>query len=82
MSKTTGHALLTFRNYSLENKLLQELVDESLKLFQILFNQKSVLLLNSSGTISPFIKFIWDDQHQLEFVTIIVQKSTTVYHLH
>ena len=31
--------------------------------------------------ISPFVKFIQWDQHQLEFVTIIVQKSTTVYHL-
>ena len=34
-----------------------------------MFNQKSAL------------KFIWEDKHQLEFVTTIVQKFTTVYHL-
>ena len=32
--------------------------------------------------ISPFIKFIWEEQHQLEFVTTIVQKCTAIYHLH
>ena len=31
--------------------------------------------------ISPFVKIIWEDQHQLEFVTTIVQKFTTVYRL-
>ena len=31
--------------------------------------------------ISAFIKFIWEDQQQLEFVTTPVQKSTTAYHL-
>ena len=29
----------------------------------------------------PFIKFLQEDQYQLEFVTTILQKSTTVYHL-
>ena len=32
--------------------------------------------------ISPFIKFLLEDKHQLEFVTAAVQKSTSVYHLH
>ena len=39
----------------------------------MLFNQQSVLLLNS---------FIWEDQYHLEFVITIVQKSPTLYHLH
>ena len=30
--------------------------------------------------ISPFIKCIWEDQYPLEFVTTILQKSSTVYH--
>ena len=62
----------TFQNYRLENKLLQELRDE---LFIIISN-------TVQPKFSPFIKFIWEGQHQLEFVTNIIQKSTTVYHLH
>ena len=37
---------------------------------------------NVQSKISPFIKVIWEDQHQLEFATTIVQKSTTVSYLH
>ena len=29
--------------------------------------------------INPFVKFIWEEQHWLEFVSTIVLKSTTVY---
>ena len=32
--------------------------------------------------IITFIKFIWKDQHQPEYVTTIIRKSTNVYHLH
>ena len=72
LSKTTGHTTLTFQNYRLENKLLQQLGDEVFIIISNTFQSK----------ISLFIKFIWEDQHQLEFVTIIVEKSTTTYHLH
>ena len=72
MSKTTGHTTLTFQNYRLENKLLQQLGDEVFIIISNTFQSK----------ISLFIKFIWEDQHQLEFVTTIVEKSTTTCHLH
>ena len=43
------------------------------------------MLIIVSNTIQsklcPVIKTIWDDQHQLEFVDTIVQKSTIVYQL-
>ena len=45
-----------------ENKLLQELGD---KMFIITSN-----IVQSK--VSLFIKFIWKDQHQLEFVTTTV----------
>ena len=57
--KTTRHKTFTFQNYRLENKLLQELVDE---MFIIISNAVQ-------SKISLFIKFIWEDQ--LEFVFII-----------
>ena len=72
LSKTTGHTTLTFQNYRLENKLLQQLGDEVFIIISNTFQSK----------ISLFIKFIWEDQHQLELVTTIVEKSTTTYHLH
>ena len=72
LSKTTGHTTLTFQNYRLENKLLQQLGDEVFIIISNTFQSK----------ISLFIKIIWEDQHQLEFVTTIVEKSTTTYHLH
>ena len=71
LSKTEGHTALNFLSCWLENELLQELEDE---MFIIISN-------NIQSKINPFIKFIWED-HQLEFVTTIVQKFTTVYHLH
>ena len=71
LSKTTHHTTLTFQNYRLENKLLQEIGDEMFVIISNIFQSK----------ISPFIKFIWKYQHQLEFVTTIVQKSTAVYNL-
>ena len=71
LSKTKGHKALNFQSCRLENELLQELKDE---MFIIISN-------NIQSKINPFIKFIWED-HQLEFVTTIVQKFTTVYHLH
>ena len=41
-----------------------------------------IIISNTAQSkISPFIKFIWEDQHKLEFVTTTVQKSNTVYHL-
>ena len=68
----TGHTTLTFQNYRLENKLLQEFSDEI-----------SIIISNTvQSKISPFIKFIWEDQHQTEFVTTILQKSPTICHLH
>ena len=30
---------------------------------------------------SPFIRFMWEDRHRLEFVAVIVQKFTIAYHL-
>ena len=51
---------------------LQELGDE---MFVIISN-------TVQSKINLFIKFILDDHYQLEFVTIIAQKSTAVYHLH
>ena len=71
LPKTTWHTTLTLQNYSLEKKLLQELADEMFIIISITVRSK----------ISPFIKFIWDDQHQLEFATINVQKPTAAYHL-
>ena len=58
----TGHTTSTFQNYSSENKLLQELGDE---MFIIISN-------NVQSKISPFIRFMWEDQYQLEFVATIV----------
>ena len=57
-----GQTSSTFQNHSSENKLLQELGDE--------------IFINISNTVqskfSPFVKFIWKDQHQLEFVATTV----------
>ena len=72
LSKITQHTTSTFQNYRLEDKLLQELDDEMFIIISNTFQSK----------IIPFIKFIWKDQHQLEFVTTILQKSTTVYNIH
>ena len=42
-----------------------------------------IIISNTAHSkISPFIKFIWEDQYQLEFVITVVWKSTTIYHLH
>ena len=72
MSETTGHIKKTFQiDYWLEKKLLQELGDE---MFTIISN-------TVQSKINPFIKSIWEDQHQMELVTTTVRKSTTVYHL-
>ena len=68
LSKTTGHATSTFQNYRLENKLLQELGDEMFMIISSTVQSK----------INHFIKFIWEEQHQLAFFTTIIQKSTTV----
>ena len=58
----TGHTTSTFQNYSSENKLLQELGDE---MFIIISN-------NVQSKINPFIRFMWEDQYQLEFVATVV----------
>ena len=69
--KATGHTTSAFQNYRLEKKLLQELGDAMF-----------LIISNTVWTkINPFIKFIWEDQHQQEFVNTIVQKYTVVYHL-
>ena len=34
-----------------------------------------------NSKISPFIKLIWEQHHQLVFVTIVDMESTAVYHL-
>ena len=63
--KTTGHTSSTFQNYRLENKLLQELAEE-----------KDILnLITDQSQISRFIKFIWLERYQLEFITTAVWKS-------
>lgn len=63
--KTTGHTSSTFQNYRLENKLLQELAEE-----------KGILnLITDQSQISRFIKFIWLERYQLEFITTAVWKS-------
>ena len=72
LPKTTGHTALAFQNYRLENKLLQELGKEI-----------DMIISNTvQSKISSFIKFIWKEQYQLEFVNRIVCKSTTVSRLH
>ena len=69
-SKTTEHTTLTFQNYKLENKLLQELGEEIF-----------IILLNTvQSKISHFIILMWEYQNQLEFITITVQIFSTVYH--
>ena len=60
--KTTGHTTSPFQNHRLENKLLQELGDT---IFIIISN-------TMQWKVSPFIKFIWEDQIQLEFINTIV----------
>ena len=56
----TGHRTSTFKNYSSENKLLQELGDEM-----------SIIISNAvQSKVSPFIRFMWEDQHLMEFVAI------------
>ena len=68
-SKTTEHTL-TFQNYKLQNKLLQELGEEIF-----------IILLNTvQSKISHFIILMWEYQNQLEFITITVQIFSTVYH--
>ena len=67
LSKTTGHTTSTFQNYRLKNKLQHELGYEMFIIISSTVQSK----------IIPFIRFIWEDRHQLEFVTTIVQKSTT-----
>ena len=59
--KTTGHATSIFQNYKLENKLLQELVEEM-----------DIIIPNTLQSTTAFIKFIRDEQDQLEFVTPIL----------
>ena len=51
--KNTKTYNITFQNYRLENKLPKKLGDEMFIIISnsVLFNQKSVLLLNSSGRI-------------------------------
>ena len=72
LSKTTGHTTSTFQNYTLGNKLLQELGEEM-----------EIIISNTvQSKISRFIKFIREEQLQLEFVTTTVWKFTTVYYLH
>ena len=71
LSKATGHTSSTFQNYRLENKLLQELDEEI-----------DIIISNTVQLkIRFFLIFIWEEQHQLKFVTTIVWKSTTIYHL-
>ena len=41
-----------------------------------------IISITVQSKISLFIKFICEDQLELEFVTTIVEKYTTVYHLH
>ena len=42
-----------------------------------------IIILNTvQSKIGLFIKFIWEEQHQLEFVTTTVQEPTTVFDLH
>ena len=53
------------------NKWLQELGDE---MFMIISN-------TVQSKISPFIRFMWEDRHRLEFVAIIIQKFAIAYHL-
>ena len=68
-SKTTEDTL-TFQNFKLENKLLQELGEEIF-----------IILLNTvQSKISHFIILMWEYQNQLEFITITVQIFSTVYH--
>ena len=63
--ESTGHTTSTFQNYRLENKLLQELGKE-----------KGILnLITGQSQISRFIKFIWLERYQLEFITTAVWKS-------
>ena len=72
LSKITGHTKSTFQNCRLKKKLLQELVKEM-----------DIILSNTvQSKINLIVKLIWEEQHHVEFVIIIVRKSTTAYHLH
>ena len=72
LSKTTGHTTSNFQNYRLGNKLPQELGEEM-----------DIIISNTvKSKISLFLKFIWELQHQREFVTTVVRKPTIVDHLH
>ena len=72
LSKTIEHTTSAFQNWGPKNKLLQELDEEMDIIISNTFRSK----------ISPFTKFISEDQHQLEFVTTIAQKFTVIYPLH
>lgn len=49
VSKTTGHTTSIFQSYRLENKLLQQLCWDIDITIQKIFNEKSLILLNSTG---------------------------------
>ena len=63
LSKVTGHTKSTFQKNSLGNMLPQDIGEEM-----------DIIIANTvHSKISPFLKLNWEEQHQLEFVTIIVQ---------
>ena len=63
MFNTTSYPdiTLTFKNYRLEKKSLQELREEK------------VIIMSSANNseICPFIKFVWEHHQQLAIVTIV-----------
>ena len=55
------HIVLTFQNYRLLWKLLQELDEEM-----------DIIISNADNSeICPFIEFIWEQHHQLTFFIIV-----------
>ena len=61
LPKATGHTTLTFQNYRLKKKLLQEL--EKTKQKKELGNEMFMIISSTvQSKISPFSRFIWGDQ--------------------
>ena len=57
----TEHTTLTFQNYRLEEKLLQELGEV----------METIMSNADNSEICLFINFIWEQHHQLVFATIV-----------
>ena len=65
------HATSAFQDYRLENKLLHELGEEM-----------DIIISNSvQSKISPFIKFISEEQHQLAYFQMNIKQALNYWFL-